>query len=219
MQLAQIAAEIQVQQSILQTILNTDSVFLPVEARLNRVITALAMPDISTHPSLLLQRQSIAIADADLKVTRRNLLPDLSGRFFHQRLYGFTHPFYGYSITLGVPLFGLRGYSAKIRAAGLERDYQQSILAYETQALSASMQQSLRMLDKDRQMVDYYESTGLAQAEAIMKAANLAYRGGEISFAELSAFLSQAIDIQRGYLDALHQYNSSAISLSYYLNQ
>jgi cobalt-zinc-cadmium resistance protein CzcA len=167
----------------------------------------------------LLQRQSIAIADADLKVTRRSLLPDLSGRFFHQRLYGLTDPFYGYSLTLGVPLFALRSYGAKIRAAALERDYQQSVLAYETQALSASMQQSLRMLEKDREIVHYYENTGLAQAEAIIKAANLAYRGGEISFAELSSFLSQAIDIQRAYLDVLHKYNGSAIALAYYLNQ
>ncbi len=35
----------------------------------------------------------------------------------------------------------------------------------------------------------------------------------------LSAFLTQAIDIQRNYLDVLNQYNQSAIGLAYYLNQ
>lgn len=218
-QLSQIAAEMQVQQSILQTVLNTDSVFLPEANRLAKVEVPLTAPDMSSHPSLLLQRQGIAIADADLKVTRRSVLPDLSGRFFHQRLYGLSNPFYGYSVTVGIPLLGLRAYNAKIRAASLERDYQQSILTYETQVLSASVQQSLRLLDKDREMVGYYESVGLAQAEAIIKAANLSYRAGEISFAELSAFLTQAIDIQRNYLDVLNQYNQSAIGLAYYLNQ
>jgi cobalt-zinc-cadmium resistance protein CzcA len=46
-------------------------------------------------------------------------------------------------------------------------------------------------------MLSFYESAGLKQAESIIKAATLAYRAGEISFAELSQFLSQAIEIQK----------------------
>lgn len=218
-QLSQIAAEMQVQESILQTVLNTDSLFLPQESRLARVDVPVNLPDMSGHPSLLLQRQSIAIADADLKVTQRSMLPDFSGRFFTQRLYGLSDPYSGFSVSVGVPIFGLNSYRAKIRVASLEREYQQSILAYETTAMSAAVQQSLKLLEKDRQMVDYYESAGLAQADAIIKAANLSYKAGEISFAELSAFLTQAIDIQRNYLDVLNQYNQSAISLAYYFNQ
>lgn len=218
-QLSQIEAEMQVQQSVLQTLLNTDSTFLPEAGRLARVDVPLNLPDVSEHPSLLLQRQSIAIADADLKVTRRGLLPDFSGRFFTQRLYGLQDPFSGYSVSVGVPIFGLKSYAAKIRAAGLERDYQQSVLSYQTQALNASVRQSLKMLERDRQMVEYYEATGLAQAEAIIRAANLSYRAGEISFAELSQFLTQAIDIQKNYLDVLNQYNQSAIGLGYYFNR
>ncbi|RYD50703.1 MAG: CusA/CzcA family heavy metal efflux RND transporter [Sphingobacteriales bacterium] len=217
-QLSQIATEMQVQESILQTLLNTDSVFLPEATRLPRVDVSLTLPDANNHPSLLIQRQSIAIADAELKVTQRSVLPDFSGRFFTQRLYGLPNPFSGFSVSVGVPLFGLKSYRAKIHAASLERDYQQSILAYETKAFSASVQQSLLLLEKNRQLVDYYENTGLAQADAILKAANLSYRAGESSFVELSAFLAQAIDIQRNYLDVLNQYNQLAISLAYYFN-
>lgn len=42
---------------------------------------------------------------------------------------------------------------------------------------------------------------------------------GEISFAELSQFLTQANDIQRNYLDVLNQYNAAAINLLYYYNR
>jgi cobalt-zinc-cadmium resistance protein CzcA len=69
------------------------------------------------------------------------------------------------------------------------------------------------------ELLTYYESTGLAQAEKIIKSSNLAYRGGEISFAELTQYLTQAIDIQRNYLDVLNQYNQSAIQLNFYLNK
>ena len=67
--------------------------------------------------------------------------------------------------------------------------------------------------------MSYYESTGQEQAEAILKAANIAYRAGEISFAELTQFVTQSIDIQKNYLDVLNQYNQSAIQLNYYLNR
>ena len=71
----------------------------------------------------------------------------------------------------------------------------------------------------DTLALHFYETTGLGQADAIIKAANIAYRAGEISFADLSQFLTQAIDIQRNYLEVLNQYNQSAIQLNYYLNR
>ena len=78
---------------------------------------------------------------------------------------------------------------------------------------------SLRYCKKDEELLTYYETTGLAQADAIIKAANIAYRAGEVSFADLSQFLTQAIDIQRNYLEVLNQYNQSAIQLNYFLNR
>ncbi len=218
-QLAMLQSDIAVQQSTLQTLLNSDSLYLPDTARLGKVEVPAELLDVNEHPTLRIQQQAINIAEADLRVTRRSVLPEFSGRFFSQRLYGLPDPFTGFSVSVGVPLFGLGSYRAKVRAAGLERDYQQSILGYERQLLTASAQQAMRELDKIRQMVDYYESAGLAQADAILKAANLSYRAGEISFAELSQFLTQANDIQRNYLDVLHQYNTAAINLLYYYNR
>ena len=101
----------------------------------------------------------------------------------------------------------------------LERDYQQTLYDYERQSLNAQIRQAGQTLDKAKQMLQYYEASGLAQAKQIISAANLAYQGGEIGFAELSQYLNQALDIQKNYLDALHQYNQNAIQLNYYLNR
>ena len=68
-------------------------------------------------------------------------------------------------------------------------------------------------------MLFFYESTGLRQAEEIIKAATLAYRAGEISFAELSQYLAQAIEIKKNYLENLNAYNQSVIQYYYYINQ
>jgi cobalt-zinc-cadmium resistance protein CzcA len=65
----------------------------------------------------------------------------------------------------------------------------------------------------------FYETTGLKQANEIINAASLAYRAGEIGFAELSQFLTQAIEIQKNYLENLNAYNQSVIRYYYYINQ
>jgi cobalt-zinc-cadmium resistance protein CzcA len=98
----------------------------------------------------------------------------------------------------------------------LERDYQQTVLNSEQKNLNAAVQQTLQNLDKDKELLEYYETQGLAQATAILNAAQLSYRSGEISFAELSQFMTQAIDIRKNYLDILNQFNQSAIAYAYY---
>jgi heavy metal efflux system protein len=145
--------------------------------------------------------------------------PNFEGRFFSQRLYGIKNPYSGFSVSVGIPIFGGSVYRNKIKAAQLESNYQQTLLDYEKISLSTSYNQAYQQLLKDNELVSYYESTGLQQAEAILKSANIAYRAGEISFAELSQFITQAIDIQKNYLDVLNQYNQSAIQLNYYLNR
>jgi len=93
------------------------------------------------------------------------------------------------------------------------------VLADQQLAFSTSFNQEQETLLKNGDLLDYYTSAGLKQADAIIKAANLSYRSGEISFAELSQYLTQAIDIQRNYLDVLNEYNQSAIQLNYFTNQ
>ena len=74
-------------------------------------------------------------------------------------------------------------------------------------------------VEKNRSMLLFYETSGLKQADEIIKAASLAYRAGEISFAALSQFLTQAIDIQQNYLENLNTYNQSVIQYNYFINQ
>jgi cobalt-zinc-cadmium resistance protein CzcA len=134
-------------------------------------------------------------------------------------LYGIKNPYSGFSITVGIPLLGGSYYRNKIKAAELEKSYQQTVLDYEKLSLKTSYAQAYQQLQKDNELLSYYENTGLEQAEAILKSANIAYRAGEISFAELSQFVTQSIDTQKNYLDVLNQYNQSAVQLNYYLNR
>lgn len=219
MQLGLLSRDIILQQQTLKKYLNTPLAYLPDSSLLQKVV--INQPDtmITAHPGLRLQEQNIAISEAEIGVQQQLKKPNFEGRVFSQRLYGVNNPYSGFSFTVGIPLFGNRSYQSKMRAAELEKNYQVSVLDYERLQLNTNYRQGLQQLEKENELLNYYETTGLAQAESIMKAANTAYRAGEISFAEVTQFLTQAIDIQKSYLDVLNQYNQSAIQLNFYLNK
>lgn len=218
LQLQAIQSDIQIQQAALKVLLNSDTPYLPLDNQLQRIESDFGENSYE-HPSLLVQQQAVNTAQADLQIARMSVMPDLSGRFFSQRLYNLPNPYSGFSVTLGVPIFGLGSYHNKIQAAKLERDYQQTNYTYEVKVLETQLQQTAQALEKSKQALSYYESQGLTQADGIIAAANLSYKGGEISFAELSQYLNQATEIKKNYLEALQQYNQNIIQLQYYQNK
>jgi heavy metal efflux system protein len=216
--LQQITNDVQIQQQVLIQLLNTNEIMLPVSAPLEK----LAMPGSSgdsTHPVLALQSQNINIANAGIGVIKNENRPEFSGRFFSQHLWGANDPFSGFSVSAAFPLFGAGAYRNKVKAAQADMAVLQKRYEYDKQVLGTRQMQMQQEVEKNNSLLSFYEISGLKQAEEIIKAASLAYRAGEISFAELSQFLTQAIEIQKNYLENLNAYNQSVIQYYYYINQ
>ncbi|MDX2047696.1 MAG: CusA/CzcA family heavy metal efflux RND transporter [Chitinophagaceae bacterium] len=214
----QMGKEMQIQQQSLMQLLNTADILLPQMIPLEK-LTIPGLSGDSTHPLLALQSQNINIANAGIDVIKNENKPEFSGRFFSQRLWGARDPFSGFSVTAAFPLFGANAYRNKVKVVQADMAVQQKQYDYENQVLNTQKIQMQQEVEKNNSMLSFYESTGLMQAEEIIKAASLAYRAGEISFAELSQFLSQAIEIQKNYLENLNAYNQSVIQYNYYINQ
>ena len=214
--LQQIGNDVQIQQQVLMQLLNTTEPMLPLMMPLEK-ITMPGVANDSLHPLLALQSQNINIANAGIGVIKNENKPDFSGRFFTQNLWGARDPFTGFSVTAAFPLFGAKAYRSKVALA--EMTVQQKQYDYNKQVLSTQQIQRQQQVERNRSMLAFYESAGLRQAEEIIKASSLAYRAGEISFAELSQFLTQAIEIQKNYLENLNVYNQSVIQYNYYINQ
>ncbi|MGJ7032840.1 TolC family protein [Niabella hirudinis] len=206
-----------VQQQQLMMLMNQDTLLLPVQQPLEKVDLLVAGAD-SLHPLLMLQQQQVAIAASGIAVQKNGNKPEFSGRFFTQRVWGAKDPYTGFSVTAAFPLFGNDAYKNKIKVANAEMDIQQKQLSYQTQQIQTQRQTALTEIEKSLAMLRFYDVTGLEQADAIIKAATLSYKAGEISFAELSQFLTQAIDTRRNYLDVLNKYNQSVIQFNYYNN-
>ncbi|MEO6669920.1 MAG: CusA/CzcA family heavy metal efflux RND transporter [Ferruginibacter sp.] len=216
--LQQVSRDINIQQQSFMQLLNTTDSIMPKEIPLEKI----GMPAIvldTSHPQLALQSQHTEIAHAAVSVAKNENRPEFSGRFFSQRLYGMNDPFTGFSVTAAFPLFGARAYKNKVRVAESEFLGQQKQYEYDKQVFSTQMLQAQQEVEKNNSLLSFYQTTGVKQAEQIMKASSLAYRAGEISFAELSQFLAQAIEIEKNYLEVLNVYNQSVIQYYYFINQ
>jgi len=123
----------------------------------------------------------------------------------------------GFSMTIGVPL-AAKSYKQKIEAARVERMMQEMFRQITVQRLETAAEKAWQILQGSEDALDFYETTGLGQAAAIISSAEEAYRAGEISFADMSQFLVQAITIREKYLDALNKYNGNANEYNYLLN-
>lgn len=216
--LQQIGNDINIQQQSLSQLVNSNDLMLPLMQPLDKLTMPAQSAD-SLHPLLALQSQNINIANAGVSVVKNENKPDFSGRFFSQRLWGASNPFTGFSVTASFPLFGASAYRSKVKTAQAEVQLQQKQFEYQQQLFNTQQLQMQKEVGRNNSLLSFYEKSGLRQAEEIIKAASLAYRSGEISFAELSQFLTQAIDIQKNYLEVLNTYNQSVIQYNYFINK
>lgn len=207
-----------VQQQQLMLLLNREIVMLPQDSKLGKVGMAVET-SLEGHPILTLQQKRVDIAGANIMVQRNTNMPEFSGRFFSQRLWGASDPFTGFSVTASIPLFGMGAYRNKVKVASAQRDVESRMLSYQTQKFETERATARAQMDKNTDLLQFYEQSGLVQADEIIKASSLSYKAGEISFAELSQFLMQAIGIRQNYLEVLNDYNQSAIQFNYYNNK
>ncbi|MCF3107892.1 TolC family protein [Niabella sp. CC-SYL272] len=210
--------EMRIQQQQLMLLLNTEQLLLPVDAPLQKLLPA-AGENGQLHPLLALEQQTVNIAASNIRVQKNAVKPELSGRFFSQALYGMKNPYSGFSVSLGIPIFGAGANRQKIVAAQAEMEARQKNLEWQAQKMEHQQQQALAETAQADALLQYYENSGLNQSEEIIQAATIGYKGGEISFMELTQYLNQATDMQKNYLDALNRYNQAVIQYLYFTHQ
>ena len=75
------------------------------------------------------------------------------------------------------------------------------------------MNKLIQQYRKHKTAVSYYENTALAQADLIIKNAEVGFKNGEISFIQYQQSLTTALSIKTNYLDAVYQLNQSTIAI------
>ncbi|RCR66683.1 CusA/CzcA family heavy metal efflux RND transporter [Larkinella punicea] len=182
----------------------------------------------SRNPLLRQLQEQIQWVGKNRQVEQSRLKPDFSVGLFSQTLignqlingqelyFGAGHRFYGGQIGVSFPLLG-QAQKARINAARMGEQIAQTDWQNQRFFLDQQVKQAVQQYDQYRTALAYYEESGLPQAAYIQSNARRAFSGGDIGYVEFSLALQQALTIRSSYLDLLHQYNQSVLSIQYLL--
>ncbi|SFW88802.1 CusA/CzcA family heavy metal efflux RND transporter [Chitinophaga sancti] len=178
------------------------------------------------NPVIAQQQQQITIAEKTIRLERSLAGPDFTIGYFNQSIIGTQNingqdvyfgggkRFQGVRAGIAIPLF-YKPFSAKIKAAKIEKQLAENQLDLFQTNLKAEFSQAYQELLKNSRSIDYYESSALPNAGLILKQAQLAFQNGEIGYVELLQSLKTSSDIRLGYLQAINQYNQSVYRIKY----
>jgi cobalt-zinc-cadmium resistance protein CzcA len=185
---------------------------------------------IAQNPNLKMALQEVNVAQANQKLEKSTLLPDITAGYFIQSLtgnqeangqtvyYDGSPRFQGFSIGISVPIFAGSSVS-KIQASKTNIKIQQNNADYLKLQLSSQFQQQLQQLNTFQSLVDYYKSTALPNADLITKNAGKAYQNGDVSYFEYVQALETSLGIRTNYITAVNNFNQTVINLQFLVNQ
>jgi cobalt-zinc-cadmium resistance protein CzcA len=220
-------SDITILRSHLQALLNTEVMPDIIKEDFQAITLSLALDTamLATNPALAYSRQQIDVADAEKKMQAARSAPDLLVGYFNQTLIGAIDPesgalatsrerFSGFQVGLAIPLW-IVPHQARTRAAESTRRAAESDYMSNQRTLLAELQQAFQAYEKNKNSLAYYRDTALPNAELILKQAQVAFRNGEIGYAEYLLGLRNATGIREKYLETVNGYNQSIIFIEF----
>jgi len=185
---------------------------------------------VTNNPVVKSFYQEMEIAEKNKNVEKSQALPEFSLGYTNQSLIGFhtgngQERFYNAgdrfsSVTLGIAIplsFGAA--KARIQSWEYQKQTAEINARQEQKKLSAQLENTLNQYTQDVQQYHYYISQAVPNAEKMVKAAQLGYKTGEISYVEYLFALQTATNIQLKYLESIQQVNESVIMINSLINK
>jgi cobalt-zinc-cadmium resistance protein CzcA len=171
--------------------------------------------DPAAHPGLLLYESEYLEVENQTKVERRTMLPDVSVDVFRGTNPGADAKVYpGFQAGIGIPLF-FGSQTAKVKAGKLEQE--QIMLESEAfkQQLQTTYSKTESSLTQNKQVVDYFESEGLALSVQLRDQAIRSFEEGDIDFLQYVHLIENSRNITLQYLQAKLDYQLNQLELIY----
>ena len=228
MQMQMIQADKKTAQAEMAVLLDSSIVIEPADV-LNETFVLFDSSLIAKHPFLYYYEQQQKIAGAQTQLEKAKLQPEWLLGYTNQSIIGYqmnkdrTETYYDggkrfstVQLGLGIPIFS-KAQRARIKAAQQNEIVSQASTELARQQLELNLQRQWNEYVKYQQVILYYKTSALSQAQVIIKTANLNYKNGEINYIEWGTLISNAINVQTQYLDALQSLNIARTELEYLL--
>lgn len=170
------------------------------------------------------QKDLISALDQEVKCAKTGYAPSLSLALRSQLLIDSWDPyhinrqrftegnFFGFEVTVGVPLF-YGATKAKVKAARKDREMAQMAMQQEQREKERDYKQGYNRLQNAIKRMEYYSGENMAKAKDIERLSTLEYENGEISYVEYASALQEAIDMRLKQAEVVNEYNEAVLAL------
>ncbi len=217
-QLQEVESDYKIVQSQFKMLLNSDTDFVPFSNEFKMDFDVkLADNTVTNYPTIQLIEQEININKSEIALEKSKKLPELIGSVYWQTFNAssnFQDNYNGIYGQFGValPLFNS---SLNNRKKALEVNSQiaQNNLDFEKLKLQNLYQNLLQEFQKNKTIIDYYETKALKNVDLITNTANKKFIGGDINYLEWVILINQNTEIQSNYIEAVRKGNETIINL------
>ena len=170
------------------------------------------------------QKDLISALDQEVKCAKTGYAPSLSLALRSQLLIDSWDPyhinrqrftegnFFGFEVTVGVPLF-YGATKAKVKAAQKDREVAQLAMQQEQREKERDYKQGYNRLQNAIKRMEYYSGENMEKAKDIERLSTLEYENGEISYVEYASALQEAIDMRLKQAEVVNEYNEAVLAL------
>jgi cobalt-zinc-cadmium resistance protein CzcA len=228
LQQEQVKADLHIGQQQLQWLLNTNEDLLPEYKAVKKEHGGITDTiTLAGHPAVQVQQQQVKVNAAQTNIEKAKLTPGFTLGYSNQSITGYqskdgvTQQYYDasdrfsiYQLSLALPIFN-KAVKARIKAEQVQVETARMEVAATSQYLSNQWLQLTEAYKKYAEQVEYYETSGLQQAALITRNARLGFEKGDVSYVEWTLQMNNAVNIELGYLQAVHALNNTIIELEY----
>ncbi len=217
--------DIIIAQQQLKLLLNTNENIVVADTVIAK--KELTLPDRATaakNPIIKYLQQQIAINKQETELQKTKRLPDFFGGYYNQSFRGIQNVngteqkfsglrrFHAVQVGIAIPILP-GGYKSKVAAAKINEQIAATKVEYQQVQLNSQLAAAIQQYNKHKSAVDYYEKTGIPQADRIINNAVKSFKTGELPFIQYQQSLATALKIKADYIDAIYLYNQSIVTI------
>ncbi|MEO6221399.1 MAG: TolC family protein, partial [Ginsengibacter sp.] len=127
-----------------------------------------------------------------------------------------SHRFHGAQVGIAIPILP-SDHKAKIAASKISEQIATTNYEYQRKVVQGELKKLSYQYNKHTNTLEYYEKSGIPQADLIIKNAERGFRSGDIPYMQYQQSLTLALKIKYDYLDELNFYNQTIITIETFI--
>ncbi|HEY1046435.1 MAG TPA: CusA/CzcA family heavy metal efflux RND transporter [Bacteroidia bacterium] len=219
--------EIELLSMKLRLLMNTVLNYLPNDDLHKLNEPSIDSNSLKQHPYLSSLKSSIELSRSETSLEKSKLMPDITLSYANMTmkgvgadnvLYGYGNRFHSFQVSVGIPVFSQAARSS-IKASQIN----ESIVNNQYQLAEKEMQlkwiEAIQKYENAGVQLNYYETTGINNAQEMQAAADKQLSTGEINYLDWVLLSQQTMNVRLDYLYVLYEYNLAIVAIENLMNK